>query len=598
MGRILLVFRLVVADLRRHPAQAAMLLVAITAATTTLALGLSLSGATETLYRQTREATAGPDVVAFSPGTSRTTITALKSLEHAPGVVAYSGPYRQYYTTLTAHGSTGAAVVQVADMTPGPVDRPLVTSGSWVRPGGAVIERGFAAALGAEVGDRVTVAGRSLPVVGIAVTAARSVYPWAPGIGPGGGPDDGGGLVWLAERDTRVLESADLPVTSFINLKLRDPDTALGALSERHPSVAEAFADTWVNFRAWQHIAEQDFVILRDSQPIMVVGGWLLGFLAIGGVATLAAGRAAKQTRRVGLLKAVGGTPGLIAAVLLAEYLTLALLADALGLTIARLVAPTIVNPSASLLSAASGPTGGTIAVTTAVALAVAVLTTFGPTLRALRTGTVSALADTAHQPKRRGWLNSLSALLPTPLLLGLRLIARRPGRAVLHGCNTAITLLVVTALLMMYAQPVRGYPGSPMATHAQDGQERHLLLAVTATVIALAIVNTITITWTTALEARPTMAIARTLGATPAQITAGLSTAQLLPTLPGVIAGIPLGMLPFLPSGPGEVAMPPARWLLTAALASLLATAALTALPARIAARRSVARTLSTETS
>ncbi|MFD0850898.1 ABC transporter permease, partial [Actinomadura adrarensis] len=106
MGRIVLVLRLVLADVRHHRPQAAMLLVSITAATATLALGLSLSGATETLYRETREATAGPDVVAFSPGTSSTTITALKSLEDAPGVVAQSGPHRQYHTSLTAHGST------------------------------------------------------------------------------------------------------------------------------------------------------------------------------------------------------------------------------------------------------------------------------------------------------------------------------------------------------------------------------------------------------------------------------------------------------------------------------------------------------------
>jgi putative ABC transport system permease protein len=591
MGRILLVFRLVLADVRRHRAQTAMLLVAITAATATLALGLSLRGATETLYQQTREATAGPDVVAFSPGTSRKTITALKSLEHAPGVVAHSGPHRQYYTELTANGSTGAAVVQVADMAPGPVDRPLVTSGGWVRPGGAVIERGFATALGAGVGDRVTVAGRSLPIVGIAVTAARSVYPWALGIGPGGGPSDGGGLVWLTEPDTRALRSADLPVTSFINLKLRD--AAAARTLNRHPAVTPAFEDTWVNFQTWEHMAEQDFVILRNSQPILVVGGWLLGFLAIGGVATLAAGRAAKQTRRVGLLKAVGATPGLIAAVLLAEYLTLALLADALGLTIARLAAPAVINPTASLLTTGTGPTGDTILYTTVVALAVAALTTFAPTLRALRTGTISALTDTARRPRHRPLLNGVSALLPTPLLLGLRLIARRPGRAVLHGCNITTTLIAVTTLLVLYAQPVTGYPGSPMATAARTAQDRRLLLAVTAAVIALALVNTIAITWTTALEARPTMAIARTLGATPGQITAGLSTAQLLPTLPGAVAGVALGaFLPFT----GEETMPSAWWFLASVLVALLVTAALTAVPARMAARRSVALTLSTE--
>ncbi|RAY13718.1 ABC transporter permease [Actinomadura craniellae] len=597
MGRILLVFRLVSADLRRYPAQAAMLLLAITAATATLALGLSMPGATDALYQKTREATAGPDVVALSPGTDQTTIAALKSLEHAPGVVAHSGPYRQFHTKLTARGSTAAAVVQVADTTPGPVDRPLVTSGGWVRPGGAVVERGFATVLDVGVGDHVTVAGRSFPIVGIAVTAAHHVYPWAPMIGPNGGPSDGGGLVWLDERDTRALASADLPVTSFIYLKLSDPDLA-ETINRHNPAIAPEFTDTWVNFQSWQFIARQDSVMLRDSQPILVIGSWLLSFLAIAGVTTLAAGRAARQTRRVGLLKAVGATPGLIAVVLLAEYLTLALLADALGLAVARLVEPAITNPSGSLITAPTGPTGGTIAVTTVVALAVAALTTLGPTLRALRAGTVSALADTAHRPRRRAWLTRSSALLPTPLLLGLRLIARRPGRAVLHGCNITTTLIAITALLMVYAQPVTGYPGSPMAKDQQTAQGRHLLLAVTAVVIVLAIVNTITITWTTALEARPTMAIARTLGATPGQITAGLSAAQLVPTLPGAITGIPLGLVLcwLFTSGPGKMIMPSVWWLLGAALTTVLATAVLTAIPARITVRRSVARTLSAE--
>jgi putative ABC transport system permease protein len=41
----------------------------------------------------------------------------------------------------------------------------------------------------------------------------------------------------------------------------------------------------------------------------------------------------------------------------------------------------------------------------------------------------------------------------------------------------------------------------------------------------------------------------------------------------------------------------PPFSWLLGAALATLLATAALTALPARLAARRPVAQALNAET-
>ena len=85
-------------------------------------------------------------------------------------------------------------------------------------------------------------------------------------------------------------------------------------------------------------------------------------------------------------------------------------------------------------------------------------LSALRPTLRAMRTATVTALAATAHRPRHRPWLTALSALLPTPLLLGLRLTARRPGRAVLQACSTATTVIAITVLLTLYAQPERGY--------------------------------------------------------------------------------------------------------------------------------------------
>jgi putative ABC transport system permease protein len=597
VGRILLVFRLVLGDVRRHPAQAAMLLVSITAATALLSLGGSLHGATDALYRHTRATTAGPDLVASSPGINRTATSALEPLQGAPGVVAHSGLYHRFFTELTAHGATVRTVAQSTNATPGPIDRPLVTAGRWVRPGGVVVERGFAAALGIDVGDHITIADRSLPVVGIAVTAANTVYPWAQMGGPGGGPSDNSGLIWLSEPDTRPLVSAHVPVVSALQLKLRDADATQAFVDSYRKSTGDTHrgATTPVDFFTWQFIATQDSFMLRGLQPILVIGSWLLGFVAITGVATLAAGRAARQTRRVGLLKAVGATPGLIATVLLAEYLTLALLADALGLTVARLTERTIINPSGSLLTTATGPSSTIIVITTVLALGVAALTTLGPTLRALRTETITALADPAHRPQHRARLTKLSALLPTPLLLGVRLIARRPGRAVLHACSTAATQAGLTFLLMVYAEPVDGYDlGSTTMTDLRMEQGRHVLLAVTAALLTLALVNTMTITWTTALEARPTMAIARTLGSTPGQITAGLSIAQLLPTLPGVIAG--MSLLLYLPFGADQPSVPPTWWLLTAALGPLLATAALTAIPARLAAHRSVAQTLSAE--
>jgi predicted ABC-type transport system involved in lysophospholipase L1 biosynthesis ATPase subunit len=45
-----------------------------------------------------------------------------------------------------------------------------VTEGSWIRNGGVVVERTFAAALGVHTGDSIMLNGRPLNVVGIAVT--------------------------------------------------------------------------------------------------------------------------------------------------------------------------------------------------------------------------------------------------------------------------------------------------------------------------------------------------------------------------------------------------------------------------------------------
>ncbi|MFD0470237.1 ABC transporter permease [Nonomuraea thailandensis] len=305
MGSLVLVARLVLADVRRHRAQAGMLLLAVTIATATLAMGLSLSGTSRTLYEQTRAATAGPDVVALSGDTGPAVTSALTALADDPDVVGHHGPYRIVYAGLTTRDATSSPVVVhgLAEK-PGALNRPLVTSGQWVRPGGAVLERGFATALGVGVGDRVTIAGRPYPVVGIAVTAATSIYPWAAQIGPGGGPSDYTGLAWMTRPDAGALASSqDLPVTTALDLKLRDP-AATEAFREAHRG-----SDVKINFHSWQFKAEQDAVILRGTQPILVLGSWLLSFLAVTGVAALATGRAVQQTRRAGLLKAVGATP-------------------------------------------------------------------------------------------------------------------------------------------------------------------------------------------------------------------------------------------------------------------------------------------------
>jgi hypothetical protein len=132
VGRILLVWRLVRADLRRRRGEAALLLLAITAATTTLTLGLVLYGVTADPYQQTRAATAGPDVVATASSPLNGPVTpadlaALNALARVPGVIAHSGPFPLTWAALGARGLTAGAEVMGRDQTPASVDQPKLT---------------------------------------------------------------------------------------------------------------------------------------------------------------------------------------------------------------------------------------------------------------------------------------------------------------------------------------------------------------------------------------------------------------------------------------------------------------------------------------
>jgi putative ABC transport system permease protein len=309
----------------------------------------------------------------------------------------------------------------------------------------------------------------------------------------------------------------------------------------------------------------------------------------------------AERTRRVGLLKAVGGTPGTVAVVLLAENLVLALAAAAAGLAIGRLAGPLLASPGAALVGTPGAPAFSLsiVGLVVAVALAVALASTLVPAIRAARTSTVSALADSARRPRRHGALIRLSRRLPVPLLLGMRLIARRPRRALLSTASVAVTAGGIVAVLAFHATvhlnaaTLSNGLGNPMID-----RDEQMLTVLTVVLVALAILNAICAAWTTVLDARHSSALARALGATPEQVTAGIAAAQVLPATPGVLLGIPLGigLYAFAVGGIGII-IPPVWWLAAAVLGTLAAVAVLAAIPALADARRPVSPILQSET-
>src|SRR5580704_9943843 len=319
MGKILLVGRLVTRDLRHRPLQAGLLLLAITAATAVLTLGLALHGVTGQPYQQTRAATDGPDVVAqmggqgAAPGqpgrTDQAQVAAqARTLIRAPGVTGSSGPFPVASAVVRVRGLTAGAEVEGRGQGPASVEQPKLTSGRWVRPGGVVLERTFAQALGVDAGDRITLNGRSFTVAGTAVTAAAPPYPnlcYSPGGGTCGvfdlsrpqfTPGDIG-LAWVTEPQARALAAAArAPLWYFLDLKVSDPARAQ-AFAAAHGTA------TWAPGRplliAWPDIAAADGLLVAGEQAVLSPGAWLAGLLALAGVAVLAGSQLAERGRRV-----------------------------------------------------------------------------------------------------------------------------------------------------------------------------------------------------------------------------------------------------------------------------------------------------------
>src|SRR5580693_5939114 len=557
-----------------------MLVVVMMAATAALALGLLLQGTTAHPYQTTREATSGPDALATdfpsggfpSGGGTPASPAALKQiapLARAQGVAGHSGPFPVAFPVLTFNGRTDAVLAEGRSSAPAAVDQPELTEGSWLRPDAVVIERSFADALGVHAGDRITLNGRPFTVAGVAVTAAFPVN----GVGflEGSSQWPNPGLIWTTTADAETLATRQYPLGYVLNLRLTNPADAENFADRFDPG---GYTDNTGGLYVipWQMISHQDGLVIAQEQKILLVGSWLLALLAVGSLAIVVGGRMAEQNRRVGLLKAVGGTPALVAGVLLAEYLALAVVAGAAGLVVGRLTAPLLTNPGTGLL-------------------------------RAARTSTVDALADAARPPRRHARLIAYSARLPVPLLLALRLTSRRPRRVLLSGLSIAVTVSGIVAVLFAHAT-LTVSPSGPAGTAdpglsdvgfiSQTARENRVLLLITVMLIALAAVNVIFTTWATVQDSRHAAAVTRALGASAGQFITGLSAAQILPAIGGALAGIAGGYALFTAANQGPSAsQPPAWWLVTAVLGTLVAVAGLTAVPARLATRRPVAEAL-----
>jgi putative ABC transport system permease protein len=359
-------------------------------------------------------------------------------------------------------------------------------------------------------------------------------------------------------------------------------------------------ANTAWFLESWQQIRSDDSFQIRSEQQVLEAGSALLAVIALAGIAVMVGTRMTEQTRRVGLLKAVGATPKTVAVMLLVENLLVAIAAAAVGVLAGRLIAPALTTAGNSLLGSAGTPTltVGTAAIAIALAAAVAVAATAGPAIKGARTSTIRALANPARPPQRNQRLIDLSNRLPPPLLLAIRTSARRPARTLLAIASITVAVATTVATIALRNTTVLGVKvaGNVLAA-AKTQSVNHVAASLTAVLLTVAAINVLFVTWATIIETRRTNALARALGASPRQVTAGLTATLAIAALIAALAGLPAGFVLYAAVGgnPTRANLPVLLFLAIIPITTA-AVAVLAAIPARIAALAPVAPSLRSE--
>jgi putative ABC transport system permease protein len=464
---------------------------------------------------------------------------------------------------------------------------------------GVVVERAFAQAMGLSVGDRIELGGRPQRVVGIAVSAALPPYPQLCTIGcildqPGWFSAEPG-LVWTTRSGAAALATAQEPLVWFQYFRLQHPESA-EAFAQRYDAGGPPAGRPQLD--AWQEVAARHAEQLSNERTAVVFASTLLVILALATLVVLVGGRMGEEVPRVGMLKAAGATPGFVTGVLLTSYVAIGLVAALVGLAAGRLLTPELVGLSAGLLghAGATSVTPTDAALVVGAVLAIVLLAAVVPAWRAARTSTVHALTSGGRTPRRRAFVVALSAKLPVPGLLGLRLAARRPRRAALTSLSIAVA--VCAGFVVLFAQSSlnaeRGNAGGP--ADPQVAQLHTVTTALTLLLALMAAVNLVFVTRASAVDSRRVLAVARALGITPGEGAAALGFGQLVPVVLGVALGGAVGTGLFHALSASHPTPPPAGQLVGLALVTVALALLLTAVPARLEARRPIAETLRDE--
>ena len=423
--------RVIRADFRSRPLHTALTGLVVAFALGALVVTLHGRATLDDPYDRLFRATDGAHVTAVSQ--SREDLARIAAL---PGVATSDGP-RPLVRVPVRFGGEGDTIGLIGlSRTRARLERPLILDGRAVRgPGEVVLQSDFARDRGVRAGDSLVAGGgaarRELRVVGIGSTA---------------GSLDGG---WADPADVRGLATAERPLQFGLGVRLSEPAGAK-PFAQR---AARSAPDGSVRTLDWRSQRE---ALTDDSRRLLTIlqTTTVLALLAAAfTLATAIGGRVLAQRRQIGLLRAIGLTPGQVTGLLVAHYLVLAALAAPFGLAGGAFVAERLSASAADALGApaASPPGVALLALALVVALVVVALATALPAWRAGRIPVQAALAlgrgATSARASRVARL-ALRLRLPVVVGVGAKDAFAQRGRTILTVSSLALAAaLVATAM-------------------------------------------------------------------------------------------------------------------------------------------------------
>jgi putative ABC transport system permease protein len=430
-------------DLRRRRLQAFVVALIVALATGVGTLAIELLNESSAPYMHAFEQYQGAHLTVLFDG-SLVRADQVAATAQLPEVTASAGPWQEAQVPVE-YGTQRTSVQLIARPDPGgPVDRLPLTAGRWAtQPGEIVLTHSFAQSIGVRVGGHLTTLSSADRPDVVVVGEVADIDEGSAGLF---GPQ----FAWVQPAEFAALLSPGQPVRAMMLYRFRHAATGAD-LQQRSQEIAALVPPGAVSTSLSYLLIQQIFGLTTTLTLtfLLAFAVFALGAAALI-VANVVGGAVLTSQRDIGVVKALGFTPGQVVVAFVGLMLVPALLGCAVGVPLGvvgsrpligssadalGLPASSVVDPVAPLLA----PFGGLLVVALAAAL---------PALRAGRLSPVDAIAQSISPSRRhRNWIGSLAQALrlPRPASLGASDAFARPLRGLL---TTAAVVIGVATLV------------------------------------------------------------------------------------------------------------------------------------------------------